>query len=137
MLIAVAALVVGVIALVRVNSTPEPPASASSVPVESRDKGLGMAGGSGMDHDPAVSDTLSAVAARGMLNCGTTERAGFGVLSPDGTWSGFDVDICRAVAAGEKLTHCCCCIVGLMSMLSGGSMLFISQLHCLTPVSAR
>ncbi len=43
---------------------------------------------------------LAAVKERGKLVCGVNDQLpGFGSLGPDGTYSGFDVDFCRAVAA--------------------------------------
>jgi general L-amino acid transport system substrate-binding protein len=48
----------------------------------------------------AQSNTLSAVKARGVLNCGVgTGLAGFGMPDAQGFWSGLDVDVCRAVAS--------------------------------------
>jgi general L-amino acid transport system substrate-binding protein len=48
----------------------------------------------------AGAQTLAAVRARGQLACGTsTGTAGFSAPDPQGMWRGFDVDICRAVAA--------------------------------------
>ncbi len=45
-------------------------------------------------------DTLAAVQARGVLNCGVNgSLPGFSGLEEDGSFSGFDVDYCRAVAA--------------------------------------
>jgi general L-amino acid transport system substrate-binding protein len=44
--------------------------------------------------------TLEAVRARGTLNCGVSQGLlGFSSLDDKNTWSGFDVDICRALAA--------------------------------------
>src|SRR5262249_43437275 len=44
--------------------------------------------------------TLAAVKARGVLNCGANgELAGFGMPDAQGRWTGFDVDYCRAIAA--------------------------------------
>jgi general L-amino acid transport system substrate-binding protein len=44
--------------------------------------------------------TLATVQARGTLNCGVSTGApGFTEIAPDGTFSGIDVDFCRAVAA--------------------------------------
>ncbi len=44
--------------------------------------------------------TLSAVLDREELKCGVNEGVpGFGFLQPDGSYSGFDVEFCRAVAA--------------------------------------
>src|SRR3954447_16524877 len=49
---------------------------------------------------PAGAQTLKAVKERGTLNCGVSQGL-LGVSSADdkNVWSGFDVDICRAVAA--------------------------------------
>ncbi len=53
------------------------------------DTGQGVAGG-----------TLAQVQARGTLNCGVSVGApGFTEIAPDGSFSGIDVDFCRAVAA--------------------------------------
>jgi general L-amino acid transport system substrate-binding protein len=44
--------------------------------------------------------TLDDVRARGKLICGVSDGLpGFSARSPDGSWSGFDVDVCRAIAA--------------------------------------
>lgn len=46
------------------------------------------------------SDILKKVKNRGRLVCGVhSGLPGFSFLKPDGTWSGFDVDFCRAIAA--------------------------------------
>jgi general L-amino acid transport system substrate-binding protein len=51
-------------------------------------------------YQPAVSKTLAEVRRRGWLSCGVhPELAGFSVRDVKGVWRGFDVDICRAVAA--------------------------------------
>jgi general L-amino acid transport system substrate-binding protein len=43
--------------------------------------------------------TLAAIKARGHVVCATSDPLpGFAQLSPEGRWSGFDVDFCRAVA---------------------------------------
>lgn len=48
----------------------------------------------------ATGGLLAAVKARGVLRCGVqNELPGFGYLSPEGAYQGFDVDFCRAVAA--------------------------------------
>lgn len=48
----------------------------------------------------AAAATLDDVKARGKLNCGvTTGLAGFAAPDANGVWEGFDVDVCRAVAA--------------------------------------
>lgn len=48
----------------------------------------------------AAGETLDAVRARGALNCGVIAGVpGLAVLDRAGRWTGFDVDICRALAA--------------------------------------
>ncbi|MQA00871.1 MAG: transporter substrate-binding domain-containing protein [Dehalococcoidia bacterium] len=50
--------------------------------------------------DGEGSGKLQAVIDRGELRCGVNDGVpGFGFLEPDGSFSGFDVDFCRAVAA--------------------------------------
>jgi general L-amino acid transport system substrate-binding protein len=45
--------------------------------------------------------TLDAVRERGTVRCGSNDSLpGFGVVDPSGAYSGFDIDYCRAVAAG-------------------------------------
>lgn len=44
--------------------------------------------------------TLAAVQDRGVLNCGVNDAVpGFGFLTPEGEYEGFDVEFCRVVAA--------------------------------------
>ena len=48
----------------------------------------------------ARTETLSSVKERGELICGGNGTlAGFGLPDPQGNWTGFDVDFCRAIAA--------------------------------------
>ena len=48
----------------------------------------------------ANAQVLKAVKDRGTLNCGVSEGLyGFSARDKDGNWSGFDVDLCRAIAA--------------------------------------
>ncbi|HTH35723.1 MAG TPA: amino acid ABC transporter substrate-binding protein [Xanthobacteraceae bacterium] len=48
----------------------------------------------------ASAQTLKAVKDRGGLLCGANgQLAGFGMPDPQGNWTGFDVDFCRAIAA--------------------------------------
>jgi general L-amino acid transport system substrate-binding protein len=48
----------------------------------------------------ASAQTLKAVQDRGQLVCGSNGTlAGFGQPDPQGNWTGFDVDFCRAIAA--------------------------------------
>ncbi|HEX4041696.1 MAG TPA: amino acid ABC transporter substrate-binding protein [Xanthobacteraceae bacterium] len=61
---------------------------------------LAIAIGFGTQAALADSATLKAVKDRGMLNCGANgQLAGFGIPDPQGNWTGFDVDFCRALAA--------------------------------------
>ncbi|MDP1599761.1 amino acid ABC transporter substrate-binding protein [Phenylobacterium sp.] len=51
-------------------------------------------------YKPKPSPTLAAIKARGWLSCGVNPGlAGFAYADDRGAWRGFDVDICRAVAA--------------------------------------
>jgi general L-amino acid transport system substrate-binding protein len=48
----------------------------------------------------ASAQTLTTIKNRGELICGTNGTlAGFGLPDPQGNWTGFDVDFCRAIAA--------------------------------------
>ncbi|WP_269932068.1 amino acid ABC transporter substrate-binding protein [Aminobacter sp. HY435] len=50
--------------------------------------------------NPANADTLDIVKQRGTVTCGVSQGvAGFSAPDDAGKWSGFDIDICRAVAA--------------------------------------
>jgi general L-amino acid transport system substrate-binding protein len=49
---------------------------------------------------PSCAQTLKSVKERGTLNCGVSQGlSGFSSVDKKGTWTGFDVDFCRAVAA--------------------------------------
>src|SRR6516225_7104503 len=49
---------------------------------------------------PATAQVLKTVKDRNALNCGVSEGLyGFSARDKNGNWSGFDVDLCRAVAA--------------------------------------
>ncbi|OSJ34996.1 amino acid ABC transporter substrate-binding protein [Bradyrhizobium japonicum] len=49
---------------------------------------------------PVRAQTLKTVKERGLLNCGVSQGLlGFSSMDDKSNWSGFDVDICRAVAA--------------------------------------
>jgi general L-amino acid transport system substrate-binding protein len=49
---------------------------------------------------PAAAQTLNAVRERGALVCGVSHGLlGFSSVDDKGNWSGFDVDLCRAIAA--------------------------------------
>src|SRR5258705_4557318 len=61
---------------------------------------LAIAAALGFTASAASAQTLNAVKSRGMLNCGSnTGLAGFGIPDAQGSWTGLDVDYCRAVAA--------------------------------------
>jgi general L-amino acid transport system substrate-binding protein len=50
---------------------------------------------------PAKADLLDTIKERGELICGTLDYLpGVGFLNDKGEWSGFDVDFCKAAAAG-------------------------------------
>ena len=54
----------------------------------------------GLAAGAAAAGTLDDVKARGKLNCAvSTGLAGFSAPDANGEWNGFDVDVCRAVAA--------------------------------------
>ena len=48
---------------------------------------------------PTPGATLKAVRGRGRLNCGVRQTPGFAEQDARGGWHGFDVDVCRAIAA--------------------------------------
>ena len=61
---------------------------------------LGALTGAGLAASAAVAGTMDDVKARGKLNCGvTTGLVGFAAPDANGEWQGFDVGVCRAVAA--------------------------------------
>lgn len=49
---------------------------------------------------PARAQTLKTIRERGMLNCGVSQGLlGFSSMDDKNAWTGFDVDLCRAMAA--------------------------------------
>ncbi len=69
----------------------EPMEEAPEAPAESVD--------SGQSAEPG--GLLETVRNRGSLICGVNDQLpGFGSVNPDGEYEGFDVDVCRAIAAG-------------------------------------
>ena len=61
---------------------------------------FGTLAATGLAAGMASAATLEDVQARGVLNCGvTTGLVGFAAPDADGNWQGFDVAVCRAVAA--------------------------------------
>jgi len=55
------------------------------------------AGGSGTE---ILALTPSTILARGYLRCGVRSQVGLAQLNYQGVWEGFEVDLCRGVAAG-------------------------------------
>lgn len=50
--------------------------------------------------ETAIADTLGTVQKKGFLQCGVSQGlVGFSAIDSKGTWSGLDIDVCRAVAA--------------------------------------
>lgn len=61
---------------------------------------LGVIAGFGLSSGMALSDTLSDVKERGTLNCGVNlGLIGFAAPDANNNWTGFDVDLCKAIAA--------------------------------------
>ena len=61
---------------------------------------LGIAAAFGITAQAASAQTLNTVKQRGVLQCGSnTGLAGFGLPDALGTWTGLDVEYCRAIAA--------------------------------------
>lgn len=61
---------------------------------------LGTIAVAGMAAGMGFADTLSDVKARGVLNCGVnTGLVGFAAPDANGNWAGFDIDLCKAIAA--------------------------------------
>lgn len=61
---------------------------------------LGTLAAAGLGTAAAQAATLDDVMARGSLNCGVSSGlAGFSAPNAEGVWEGFDVAVCRAVAA--------------------------------------
>ena len=90
--IGIAALVVGAVALAKVNDQPTLPSSST------------LSSNFGVLNEPVMMDkstTLDNIQQRGTLNCGIVLAPGFAEeqSTPD-SYEGFDVDLCRAVAAG-------------------------------------
>ena len=96
LLVAVPALIVGSVALSRINA-----ASSQSQQVidlsTAQKSGDESRGGSSV----TATGTLDKVVSAGILKCGVIPVAGF-AENPDGdgSWVGMDADLCRAVAAG-------------------------------------
>jgi general L-amino acid transport system substrate-binding protein len=62
--------------------------------------GLSCIGASALTASAVGAQTLKSIKDRGVVNCGVSEGLyGFSARDDKGTWAGFDVDLCRAVAA--------------------------------------
>lgn len=58
------------------------------------------AGGGETEAETTTGGTLAEVQSRGTLNCGVNDAVpGFGVVTPEGEYEGFDIEFCRVVAA--------------------------------------
>lgn len=69
-------------------------------PAGAETAGLDLGNADGPATDAGAADTLAAVRARDTLNCGVgTGIAGFASPDANGNWQGFDVAICKAIAA--------------------------------------
>ncbi|GAA0308849.1 amino acid ABC transporter substrate-binding protein [Rhodovulum strictum] len=67
---------------------------------------LGALTGAGLAAGAVAAGTLDDVKARGKVNCGTnTGLVGFAAPDANGEWQGFDVALCRAVAAAVLGDH--------------------------------
>ncbi len=70
---------------------------------EASDTTQADAGGEGDGGDDGSGAILDAVLDRGTVRCGVNDvLPGFGIVDDAGEYSGFDVDFCRAVAAGVR-----------------------------------
>src|SRR3954471_12092759 len=82
---------------------------------------------------PAAAATIDSVRQRGMLVCGVSQGLfGFSERKPDDTWTGFDVDICRAIAAvvlsdPTKVTFVPLSASERFAALSGGTIDVLSR----------
>jgi general L-amino acid transport system substrate-binding protein len=80
----------------------EATATAPAAPTETTQPSGGQAGGAAapVAQGQGFGETLKAVQARGNLICGVNgQLPGFSFLDPQGEYSGFDADFCRALAA--------------------------------------
>jgi general L-amino acid transport system substrate-binding protein len=77
-----------------------PAGAVETVIVEVTPSGGSDSGDSGDSGEAMGADTLAAIIERDAVVCGSNQAVpGFGFLEEDGSFSGFDVDFCRALAA--------------------------------------
>ncbi len=100
-----AVLALGLAACTSEGEEPEDPADLVDEDGEDGDEG-GEEGGDGDDEDGSAAPAddgegvLDQVRDRGSVVCGVNDAVpGFGVTTADGTFEGFDIDFCRAIAA--------------------------------------
>jgi len=80
-----------VVALVMASCAPPPPPPTEAAPAEATEE---------MAAPAPTQNILADIKARGKLVCGVhNELPGFGYINSDGKNAGFDIDLCRAVAA--------------------------------------
>jgi general L-amino acid transport system substrate-binding protein len=83
----------------RINRRPYPAVYQDEVKMK-KSVFFGALTAAGLIAGGAAAATLDDVKARGSLNCGvTTGLVGFAAPNAEGVWDGFDVGVCRAVAA--------------------------------------
>src|SRR4051812_18380504 len=59
-----------------------------------------LAAASFLSSAPTSAQTLASIRTRGSVNCGVNPGLlGFSTRDAQGNWSGFDIDLCRALAA--------------------------------------
>jgi len=86
----------------------------------------------------AASPTLAAVKERGAVRCGVSMGvAGFSIRTPDGRWTGFDVEFCRAVAAAllgdaERVTFVPATTADGLELLQAGEVDVLSRSTTIT-----
>src|SRR5689334_25242040 len=62
--------------------------------------GIATLGWLGLAHAAAAGPTVEAIKRNGIMACGvSTGVAGWSLADTQGRWAGFDVDICKAIAA--------------------------------------
>jgi len=92
-----------------------------------------VAGGAPAQGQTLAGQTLAAVKARGTLNCGVGQGLlGFSSQGEGNGWSGFDVDVCRAIAAAifgdpDKVTFTPLDAAGRFSALQSGAIDLLSR----------
>ncbi len=96
----VLSMVLGMIIAACFGAAPEPAATESEAAPAAAEEAA-PAEAEAAAPEAQSESTFSIVQDRGVLKCGAGAGAapGFGFIEEDGSWSGFNVDICRAIAA--------------------------------------